>query len=152
MPPAPDGCPHDVPIAPPATPIPPPCITQSWVESWEEDGEPALQLVVLVDHPELCWPSDCVQPIYFRRYGDRLWQFAAVYAEQSCAKDEGPLAWATLEVLNTGDWDALGIYTAPPPNAYYDLLVRLRGGRWHHTYLPLMRFDRGARNEVLHEC
>jgi hypothetical protein len=140
MPPRPDGCyGGEFPVAPPPQPIPPPCIAAWTVEEWVEDGQPVTELLVTVEHPEL----QSYAPrgwVHLANYGD-AWQLVVVDAQVSCGKDEAPLAWATLQILNGGDVDAaLAIYTSPLPPGYLDALTPLTSE--HNTrgriYLPLV--------------
>jgi hypothetical protein len=140
MPPRPDGCyGGEFPVAPPPQPIPPPCIAAWTVEQLDEDGQPVTELLITVEHPELqryaprSW-------VHLASYGD-AWQLVAVDAQVSCGKDEAPLAWATLQILNGGDpGEVLSIYTGPLPADYLDALTPL--AREHNArrrvYLPLI--------------
>lgn len=134
LPSPPNNCTEYEPVAPPDEPIPPPCIASARYQETEEYGEPLIQLQIKVDHPELC--DNCRGTIELERYGYGLgnWSLSDISAEASCAKDEGPLAWATLEILNTCRLDAVAvsppetrtppaIYTAPLPADFLQVLA-----------------------------
>ncbi|RMF36476.1 MAG: hypothetical protein D6759_03585, partial [Chloroflexi bacterium] len=126
------GCPEWAPIAPSDAPIPPPCIAGFQVEQWDEEGTRVTELAIYVDHPELgpgVWTYTRLA-----RYDGEAWELADADWEASCGKDEGPLVWALLQVLNAGRWDALGIYTSPLPEEYMAILAGLR----NFTYLPYL--------------
>jgi len=127
LPSPPNTCSEYTPVAPPDEPIPPACIVDARYQVTDMYGEPFVQLQIKVAHPELC--NDCAGTIELERYGFglRQWSLSDIYAEPSCAKDEAPLAWATLQILNTERLDALDIYTAPLPSSYVDLLSELGG-------------------------
>jgi len=140
----PDGCPHDAPIAPPATPIPPPCIIETRVEGWTEDGTPVTELSIYVDHPEIGPGARTYTKL--TRYGSGPWELAYADWEVSCGKDEGPLTWATLQVLNGHAAAGLAIYQPPLPDWYAALLVELGGPS--HLYLPLIIRSRVRSGEM----
>lgn len=136
LPPRPDGCLGDeFPVAPPPEPIPPPCIA-GWTFDDDYDGGLATSLLVTVEHPELqrYAPKGWIHLV---KVGD-AWQLVAIDAQVSCGKDEAPLAWATLQILNGGDWEAaLGVYTGPLPADYLaDLGVEAQPAV--RLYLPLV--------------
>jgi hypothetical protein len=146
MPPRPDGCyGGEFPVAPPPQPIPPPCIVAWTVEEWDEDGQPVTDLLITVEHPEL----QSYAPrgwVHLANYGD-AWQLVAVDAQVSCGKDEAPLAWATLQILNGSNRDAaLAIYTGPLPADYLDAIAPLASEHNTHSsvYLPLVAKDATA--------
>ena len=154
MPPRPDGCyGGEFPVAPPPQPIPPPCIAAWTVEEWDEDGQPVTELLITVEHPEL----QSYAPrgwVHLANYGD-AWQLVVVDAQVSCGKDEAPLAWATLQILNEGDRDAaLAIYTGPLPPDYLDAIAPLVSE--HNTrsrvYLPLVTKGDAADDSRSVEC
>ncbi|MEA3336692.1 MAG: hypothetical protein U9R25_12330 [Chloroflexota bacterium] len=122
--PAPDGCVGEFPVARPVEPIPPACISGTEVYRWIEAGQPVVELTVWVDHPELCEPGQCVGELRLARYGAGDWELSAIDAGESCAKDEAPLAWATMEALNrwSAGWD---VYTGSLPEGYLELMEML---------------------------
>lgn len=138
MPPAPDGCPHYTPIAPPATPIPPPCVAETRVERWTEDGTPVTELSIHVHHPEIGPGTRTYTKLvrYHAANPKSEWELVDLDWEVSCGKDEGPLTWATLQVLNGHAAAGLAIYQPPLPHWYAALLVELSGPS--HLYLPII--------------
>ena len=154
MPPRPDGCYGDeFPVAPPPQPIPPPCIAAWAVEEWDEDGQPVTELLITVEHPEL----QSYAPrgwVHLTNYGD-AWQLVHVDAQVSCGKDEAPLAWATLQILNGGDVnETLAIYTDPLPPGYLDAIAPLvsEHNTRNRVYLPLVAKDATAVVPAAPEC
>jgi len=153
MPPAPDGCPDYVPIAPPPAPIPPPCITalrtewrrpevppesiEGLVEGTDWGWGQGVALHIYVDHPELDPGAETYTKLARLVRPGEAWELVDADWEVSCGKDEGPLVWALFEVLNAGRWDALSIYTSPLPAEYMAVLTRLASLR-NFTYLPYL--------------
>jgi len=142
MPPAPDGCPDYAPIAPPAAPIPPPCIIAAQAEQWDEGGTIVTELRIHIDHPELSPEARTYTKLTRIQHSafsipNSEWELVDADWEASCGKDEGPLVWALLEVLNAGRWDALSIFTSPLPAEYMTVLRELAGLR-NFTYLPYL--------------
>ena len=80
--------------------------------------------------------------VHLARYeGSEAWKLVGIEADVSCGKDEAPLAWATLAILNGGNKDAaLAIYTSPLPPGYLNAIAPLISE--HNTrssvYLPLV--------------
>ena len=137
MPPAPDGCPDYAPIAPPAAPIPPPCITALRTEESDWVWGRGVALHIYVDHPELDPGAETYTRLSKLVRPGEAWELVDANWEISCGKDEGPLVWALFEVLNAGRWDALSIYTSPLPEEYMAVLRELAGLR-NFTYLPYL--------------
>ncbi len=149
----PDGCPDFGRVAPPAEPIPPPCIVGWQVEDdLESYDAPTVRLVVEVDHPEYDPPLvDPVDRVYFVREPGGSGQAPAwhfYYRDEwdaACGKDEGPLAWVTGRLLQGDDstelitgLEAVGVYAGPLPGELVDLLAELGGWRVWWTYLPFV--------------
>ncbi|HIP96499.1 MAG TPA: hypothetical protein EYH32_04705 [Anaerolineae bacterium] len=151
----PDGCPDYSAIAPPATPIPPACVVDARVERWDEDGTPVIELSIYVDHPEIGsgittytklaryraanpQSETCPECEAYRgvRNPKSEWELVDLDWEVDCGKDEGPLTWASLQVLNGNASAVLSIYQRPLPAWYIALLMGLRGQP--HLYLPVI--------------
>lgn len=127
----PDGCP-DPPLAlhPPRPGQPPPCIAAVWPEPGEE-GEGLL--VIAVEHPE--YPPDRRQEVEVVLDLDRQRVVDIRNEDYDCGKDEKPLAWTILQVLEEGQWGPwMRAYGAPPPAA----LVEGLGVPLYRYFFPLV--------------
>lgn len=138
MPLRPDGClGNEFSVEMPPEPIPPPCIA-AWRIEDEIGGDPAVGLQITVEHPEL---NDATKPkgwVQIALYdGHDQWQLVAIDAQASCGKDEAPLAWFALEVLNRGNVPAaFKAYSEPPPVDFITTLTDL--GQWEKSFLPIV--------------
>jgi len=145
----PDGCPDYADIAPPATPIPPACVTEARVERWDEDSTPVTELSIYVDHPEIGPGARTYTKLV--RYGataegsilnpkseirNPKWELVDLDWEVDCGKDEGPLTWASLQVLSGNASAGLSIYQRPLPAWYIALLMELSNRP--RLYLPVL--------------
>jgi hypothetical protein len=100
MPPSPDGCPYWEPIAPVDLPIPPPCFPPGVRTSWQYWPPPLrVELHVEVLHPELS--STARTYTILERTEMEPWHVTYADWEVSCGKDEGPLTWLLLQLLNS---------------------------------------------------
>jgi hypothetical protein len=133
----PDGCQDIAYIAPPDSPITPPCIRTAYTRTVPNDDYPELldiELVVVVDHPE--YPNYkpgratqfvclVLQPAYGGWYVDH-WQLRDPDWWFKCGIDEAPLAWALKEALNTRSLAPFDVaYNAPLPTPFVDLIADL---------------------------
>lgn len=126
----PDGCP-DPPLAihPPQPGQPPPCITNIWTEPGDESDF----LVIAIEHPE--YPPDRRQEVEIVLDLDSRAVIDIRNEEFDCGKDEKPLAWTLLRVLEEQRWGPwLRAYSAPPPAA----LEALLGIPLYQYFFPLI--------------
>lgn len=133
--PPPDGCLEYAPIAPPSTPIPSPCIVAVRLEQWDDGDVPVTSVNIFIEHPELGGPGIPVVRTTLARYGDGGWGLADMDWDLDCGKDEGPLTWASLQILNGNASAGLAIYRPPLPGWYTAFLLQ-QSGRYHFLYLP----------------
>ncbi len=134
----PDGCPDYADIAPPVAPIPPACVVEARVERWTEDGTPVTELSIYVDHPEIGPGARTYTKLvrYHAANPKSEWELVDLDWEVDCGKDEGPLTWASLQVLNSNTSAGLSIYQRPLPAWYLALLMGLNGQ--DRLYLPVI--------------
>ena len=143
----PDGCADLAAVAPPATPIPPACVLAARVAQGHEGDLPYLQLTIFVEHPEINpWVETYTRltrydaPSNGRRQMSDLWELTDADWRVDCGKDEGPLTWASLQVLNVQATAGLAVYRAPLPD-WYTALLRAYAPR-PRVYLPMLEKTR----------
>ncbi|MBN1815341.1 MAG: hypothetical protein JXA14_26150 [Anaerolineae bacterium] len=142
------GC-ETVPIAPPGSKLPPPCVRFAHTETRPSDDNPGidgLYLVVVLDHPEDPYytypdPFATERVVVWREEGGD-WQTDRYGWYYDGGRNSAPLAWALRESLNTGSADPLfQTYTVLPPLPLLELIESLGISNPfpHQVFLPLVQ-------------
>ncbi len=149
----PDGCDEFTPIEQPDSPLPPPCIRAATLITVTNDDQPVyidLILRIVVDHPEYTNGISQTVDVRHPRHGyngpegssllpPTAWETDVGDWSYKCARDEAPLAWAVVEILNARSFGPAGLaYNRALPWTFLELLAGVGQIPLHRLYLPLV--------------